>query len=271
VNRVLNAPGRDMFSVVDMSRQAPFVDAAKSIDETNLSNTFISYYTYGAALAFGLDLAIREHFPGKSLDDWMRVMWRNHPDINQPYNLQDLEDGLGEATGNPDFAHAIFQHHIYGREPLDYQSLAAAAGLKLQRAHAGKPWIGNDQTASSADGLKLEDAALIGSPLYKAGLDRGDTILKCDGKTVKEGEEFSSCVAKHHIGETLVLEYHSRAGAKKAAVTVAEDPKFEIVTFEKAGMPVSEQVQAFRQAWLSSKKLGAQSLQKDLADDVVIW
>ncbi len=78
VNRVLHAPGREMFSAVEMSEQAPFVDAARSVDATNFRNTFISYYTYGAALAFGLDLRIREQFPGKSLDDWMRAMWRRH-------------------------------------------------------------------------------------------------------------------------------------------------------------------------------------------------
>jgi predicted metalloprotease with PDZ domain len=103
VNRVLNAPGRELFSVVDMSRQAAFVDAARSIDATNFRNTFISYYTYGAALAFGLDLAIRERFAGKSLDDWMKAMWRLHPEINRPYALKDLEEGLSEATGDGEF------------------------------------------------------------------------------------------------------------------------------------------------------------------------
>ena len=91
VNRVLNAPGHELFSVVEMSEQAPLVDAARAVDATNFRNTFISYYTYGAALAFGLDLRIREQFPGKSLDDWMRVMWRRHRDIDEPYTLADLQ------------------------------------------------------------------------------------------------------------------------------------------------------------------------------------
>src|ERR1700756_2067336 len=74
LNAVLTLPGRKIFNVVEMSGMAPFVEAATSIDPTNRSNNFISYYTYGQALAFGLDLLIRQQYPGKSLDDWMRTM-----------------------------------------------------------------------------------------------------------------------------------------------------------------------------------------------------
>ena len=81
VSSVLTAPGRLVFNVVDMSRHAPFVDAATANDPVNTTNTFISYYTYGQALALGIDLSIRSRFPGKTLDDWMRAMWREHPDI----------------------------------------------------------------------------------------------------------------------------------------------------------------------------------------------
>ena len=55
-----------------MSRQAPFVDAATSIDSTNFSNTFISYYTYGAAIGLALDLTLRERFDDVTLDTLMQ-------------------------------------------------------------------------------------------------------------------------------------------------------------------------------------------------------
>jgi predicted metalloprotease with PDZ domain len=266
VNRVLTAPGRELFSVVDMSRQAAFVDAARSIDATNFRNTFISYYTYGAALAFGLDLAIRERFAGKSLDDWMKAMWRLYPEINRPYTLKDLEEGLGEATGDSAFAQSVFAHHIYGREPLDYQALVGAAGLKLRKAHAGKPWIGSDQVEVSGDGLKLSEVALRGTPLYSAGLDKGDEIARCDGKPLKKVEDFEACLAKHAPGDGVVLEYRGRGGAKKTTVTVAEDPAVEIVTFEKAGLEVSEQVKMFRSRWLDSGVMA-----RGIAEPIVIW
>ena len=60
-----------------MRLRAPFVDAASSIDRTAWSNTFISYYTYGAAIAFGLDLEMRARSNGATTaDDFMRALVR---------------------------------------------------------------------------------------------------------------------------------------------------------------------------------------------------
>ena len=62
-----------------MSRLAPFVDAAASIDRTNWANTFISYYTWGAAIGLGLDLSLRDRSNGRmTLDNYMRALWARH-------------------------------------------------------------------------------------------------------------------------------------------------------------------------------------------------
>ncbi|MBK8058338.1 MAG: hypothetical protein IPK33_10800 [Gemmatimonadetes bacterium] len=76
VNLVMNAPGRRFFSAVEMSQQAPFTDAAVSIDPQNKGNTFISYYPFGQAIGLALDLTLRAR--GKTLDDFMREMWTSH-------------------------------------------------------------------------------------------------------------------------------------------------------------------------------------------------
>jgi predicted metalloprotease with PDZ domain len=76
---IINSPARQFRSAVEMSQMAPFSDAAVAIDETNLSTTFISYYTYGAALAAALDLSLRDRSNGTiTLDDFMRAMWIAH-------------------------------------------------------------------------------------------------------------------------------------------------------------------------------------------------
>ena len=56
---VIASPGRRLNSAVDMSRLAPFTDAATAIDPTNFGNTFVSYYTWGEAIGLGLDLTLR--------------------------------------------------------------------------------------------------------------------------------------------------------------------------------------------------------------------
>ena len=58
-NNVSNARGREFFSPVEMSRQAPFVDAATAVDQNNRNNTFLSYYTWGSGIAMALDLTLR--------------------------------------------------------------------------------------------------------------------------------------------------------------------------------------------------------------------
>jgi predicted metalloprotease with PDZ domain len=66
ITTVLLSPGRMFRSAVDMSRLAPFVDAAVSIDRTAWPNLFISYYTYGQAIGLGLDLSMRDRSNARS-------------------------------------------------------------------------------------------------------------------------------------------------------------------------------------------------------------
>ena len=253
VNSVLNDPGRYLSSAAGMSEQAPFVDAARSIDPTNVANNFISYYTYGQALAFGIDLAIRQHYPGKSLDDWMRTMWHEHPDIDKPYVMEDLERALAETTGDAAFAHDMFEKHIRGLQPLDYAQLVSAAGLSLSLAHPGEVWLGASRLTVAGDGLQVDGPTLRGSPIYKAGIDKGDEILDCAGQTLKTLAKLDSCLASRKPGSVVVMKIKGRAGLRSVAVTLAQEPSVTLVPFERIGRAVSPSVQEFRNQWLLSK------------------
>ena len=255
VNASLTAPGREVFSLADMSRRAAFVDGASSIDPQNQANVYISYYTYGRAVALGIDLEIRARFPGKSLDDWMRTMWRKHPDVNVPYTAQDLERTLGETTGNEPFAREIFQRHINSTEPMDYAALLAPAGYVLRPASPDKAWWGTPPMSFSDRGIDIIGPSLRGSPLYLAGLDRGDRIVEVDGKIVKTRRDVDDLAASHKPGDRSQLTVETRAGRKQIQLTWAVTPDVELAPFEKAGRPVTPEIKAFRAAWLGSKAL----------------
>jgi predicted metalloprotease with PDZ domain len=255
VNAALTAPGREVFSPVDMSRRAAFVDGATSIDPQNQANVYISYYTYGRAVALGIDLAIRARFPGKSLDDWMRTMWHRHPDVQKPYTEQDLEQTLAETTGSGEFAKDIFERHIAGLEPMDYAALLARAGFSLQQASPGKAWIGTPAMSFSDRGIDIVGSTLRGSPLYVAGIDRGDRIVDADGKNLKTRRDWDDLAASHKPGDRSTLTIDTRVGRKQVQITWAQAPEIEIATFEKAGRQVTPEIAAFRDAWLSSKAL----------------
>ena len=255
VNTVLTAPGRKVFDVIDMSRMAPFVDPATSLDPNNFANTFISYYTYGQALALGIDLSVRERFPGRMLDDWMRTMWREHPDIDKPYTLADLESTLAETAGSTDFAEEIFRRHIYGMEPLNYAKLLASAGMLLQKANPGAVWLGARKLNYSEKGVEIASNTLRDSPLYNAGLDAGDRILQWDRKSLKTAEEMQAWLAKRRPGDHVRLKVVTRTGQKNVNMELKENPALEIVTYEEAGRPVTPEIAAFRASWLGSKAI----------------
>jgi predicted metalloprotease with PDZ domain len=258
VSTVLNAPGRSYFSAADMARQAPFVDAAQSIDPQNKPNTFISYYTYGEALGLGLDLTLRERY-GRSLDDYMRAMWRDYGSHQsaalapeRPYTLADLRRELGQVSGDTAFANDFFRRHVEGLEPLDYAALLAPAGFQLRRAHPGRPWLGIG--LDDGDGGVEITASVVGGPTYAAGLDRGDRILSVDGQAVATADAASALFASHHPGDVVQLQVQSRGAAPRAvSVHLAEDPALQVVPNEAAGVPLTDAMRALRQAWLGSK------------------
>jgi predicted metalloprotease with PDZ domain len=256
VAEVLTAPGRLVFNVIDMSRQAPFVDAAVSVDVANTPNNFISYYTYGQALALGIDLSIRARFPGKSLDDWMRQMWREHPDTDKPYTLDDLERTLATATGSKEFAAGIFRRHIYGKESMDYAALLAHAGLLLEkRTRANRVWTGVQFANWSDQGMTLSMPTLRDSPLYDAGLDRGDRIVEWDGRAPKTQVELDAILSKHKPGDSIHLRAETRTGRREVDIVLGETPGFQIVPFELAGRQLTPEMAKFREEWLSSKAI----------------
>ncbi|MDQ3521317.1 MAG: PDZ domain-containing protein [Gemmatimonadota bacterium] len=260
LNTVINAPGRQFFSPVEMSMQAPFVDAAASIDPQNRQNTFVSYYTWGSAIGLGLDLTLRTRFQGVTLDDYMRAMWREYGRLQdtvrlapqKPYTLADLRRVLGEVTRDPAFANQFFHRYIEGREVVDYENLLGRAGLLLRKMNAGQPWHG--AVLQDREGLVfIGTGTLIGTPMYRAGLDRGDRILSVDGKPVASSAEVQAIIAARRPGDSLPIEWEQRGETRRANLVLAEDPQLEVVTFEKAGRPVSPAMQQFRSQWLASR------------------
>ncbi len=151
INTVTLSPGRMFRSAVDMSRLAPFVDAAASIDRTAWPNLFISYYTYGQAIGLGLDLSLRDRTDGKvSGDDYMRGLWAQfgRPGQKEPgkvstaYSIDGLKEQLAKIAGDRAFANDFFSKYIEGREVVDYARLLARAGLVMRKRAAGRAFAG---------------------------------------------------------------------------------------------------------------------------------
>jgi predicted metalloprotease with PDZ domain len=131
----------------------------------------------------------------------------------------------------------------------------APAGLKLQGADTEIAWLGRERLEETAAGMQIMGNALKGSPLYNAGLERGDAIAACENKPVRKPSDLTDCVKGKKPGDTIVLLTNTRRGESKVRLTLGTDPSVEVVTFEKAGLPVTPEIKAFRSAWLSSRSL----------------
>ena len=256
---VMNDPGRQFRSAVGMSQMAPFTDAARAVDPTNFSNTFISYYTYGAAVALALDLSLRDRSDGKiTLDDYMRMMWKVHGKpggpqpglVAHPYTLKDARDRLAEVTGDRAFADQFFDSYVEGRQVVDYARLLLRAGFVFRKPSRGA-WMGNLRVDQDGTITTLLD---WGTPAFDAGLDQGDTILALDGKPLDGGTTVASVLKLHKPGDRIGVTFRRRNGVTgTATITLKENPAMEAVPVESSGGTLSSEQKQFRTSWLGSR------------------
>jgi predicted metalloprotease with PDZ domain len=256
---VLSTPGRDIRSAIEMSRMATFTDGGRSTDHTNWANTYISYYSFGGAIALGLDLSLRGRSDNRvTLDDFMRAMWRVHGKpggappghVSRPYTLEDAEKQLAEVSGDAAFARDFFARHVHGREVPDYNRLLQQAGLVLRKGNAGRAWWG-DVVLASGDGIRLSTAPLANTPLYRAGLDAGDQIRRLAGERVSSPDQAFAILRRHRPGDVLPVEFADRSGGTRTrTIILGEDPRVDVLPVEAAGGRVTAEQRDFRRSWL---------------------
>ena len=262
VNAVLKTPAAAKYPETQMSRYSVFADAGVSYDPVNRNSIYTTYYYYGGATALALDLRLRSEF-NLTLDDYMREVWLAVGKVQRPYTIPDLQKILAKLT-NAKFADDFFKNYIYGIQKNNYEALLAKAGLILRNAQPGKPWAGPLTTRSgrgyaavtpviATEGFTIQTATLMGSPIYKAGLDAGDVILKVDGKKIKDAQNFNDIVAEKNIGDKIIVDYNNRTGDHQTTITLEEYPYLQVVTVESTGKQLTAEQQEFRNKWLSSK------------------
>ncbi|TWX47416.1 M61 family metallopeptidase [Colwellia hornerae] len=252
LNQVNQVPGRQFFTPEGASMLATFTDAGTSIDKTNFSNIFFSYYSYGSAMALALDLSIRQQFPGKSLDDFMRKMWTDFGKAEIPYTREDLRSTLGTLLNNDAFAKQFFEQYIYGQVKPDYASLLTHAGLKVISAHPGAAFLGQVKFKFSGEAAIIEKPIKIGSPLYQAGLERTDQIIKVGRRTIGSDSQWTSALEQFKPGESATIEYIQRGEKLSATITFVENPEVKVITL--ADEELSDSQKAFLLAWLGADK-----------------
>ena len=254
VDAIVNGPGRRFFSPVEMSMQAPFVDAAVSVDPTNRANTFLSYYTYGEFVGLALDLTLRARPDGRTLDDFMRAVWVKHGRTEIPYSVADLEVALADYTGDAAFARDFFAWYVTGREVPDMAALLARAGIRLHPAYPDMVYLTRARLTLVEGGLRVDGPTLAGEPLYRSGLDRGDLITRVNGVAIDTVGALERGLAGKRAGDAVEVEWTSRGGERRGSVTLGVHPTLTATPEEVvAGGTLTPAQRAFRDRWLAPR------------------
>lgn len=265
IDTVTRGPGRAFRSVVEMSRMAPFTDAATAIDPTNFGNTFISYYVWGEAIGLGLDLTLRSRSAGRvTLDDYMRALWERFgaPDgapgtaappgiVTRPYTPADAEAVLGEVAGDAAFAREFFARYIDGREVVDYAALLAEAGILARPVAPGHASLGD---LPLGGGMRVARATSYGSPLHEAGIARGDVLVSVDGERVASASAVGRLLRDKRPGDRVTIVFRRLGRERETTATLAADSRVVLVPAEAGDGALTPAQRAFRAAWLGSRQ-----------------
>ncbi|MCX7551159.1 M61 family metallopeptidase [Xanthomarina sp. F2636L] len=243
-NYVWNSPGRNYFNPIEMSYQAPFVDAAKSVDETNRENTFISYYSYGSMLGLALDLSLRDK--GLNLDDFMKLVWNKYGKTEISYTLENLNETLNTYAGE-EFGNNFFNSYIYKSGMPDFKHLFGTVGVNL-----------NQDPSNVALGVYVRHGKLLSNPTnnstaFNAELQKGDTILKIGTTELNDDSDLNKILNTYKVNDTFEVSFKRFGETKSATLTLQTDTTYSISLMEVDKKPLNENLKTQRENWLGEK------------------
>jgi predicted metalloprotease with PDZ domain len=220
--------------------------------DENAPNSVVSYYQKGSLVALALDLTIRVETQGrKSLDDAMRLLWKDCKRAGQDY-AGVAEDGVlaaaEQATGLK-LARQLREWTEGTRDP-DFERLLAPLGIRFERRPAlDKPHLALLGCKLAAGGDAKIDHVFDGLPAQAAGLSGGDVLVALDGLRVTAAS-IDKQLARYQPGELVELHAFRRDELMTFTVRLGTQPppKIALVVDAKAG----RRAQALRQRWLGT-------------------
>lgn len=247
-NYVWNSAARVLFNPIEMSYQAPFVDAATAVDPVNRENTFISYYSYGSVLGLALDLSLRTE--NLNLDDYMKLVWEKYGKTETPYTIQNLQDALNEYAGET-FGDDFFNNYIYKSDMPDYKTLFTNVGVHLKQEN-NTPYFGASVRMENNKG-KIRSNPVKGHAAHAAGLVNGDLIVSLNGRGFSQNITFNDVLKRYKTGDIITVVFERFGKEKTTQLILTDNPNYTISLFENENLKVSEEILLNRKNWLIAK------------------
>ena len=222
---VWNSPARRYFNPIEMSYQAPFVDAATSVDQVNWENTYISYYSYGNVLGLALDLSLRNLDGDKDLDGFMKLVWQNFGKNEIPYTIINLEDTLTIYVSKS-FSNDFFNSYIYKSNMPDYTALLQSVGIEFSQRYENRPRFGASIQNIDNKWLITSNPA-YDSSAYKASLSKGDQIISIDGKVTDNKLNPNFLLTEYIPGDKVTVVYNRFGIQHKTEMILIENQAYK--------------------------------------------
>ncbi|MGH9795773.1 MAG: M61 family metallopeptidase [Candidatus Acidiferrales bacterium] len=247
ITEVENMPGRKERSIAESSWDAWF--EGNPPGDTNLPNTNHSYYDTGQIMGHALDFAIRHHTGNqKSLDDWMRLLYRRHALPRPGFTPEEAVKAASEVAGRD--MNEFFRRHVTGKEPPPYEELFGYAGIEVQKTtQPGNPWLGVSFTRDLNGYAEIYNV-LPNSPAMEAGLDREDVVTELDGKAVKVDQLVQALSAKKP-GDRVRIKVRRLREMRAFEATLGADPTVTY-TLKPLANPTPEQKRTY-ESWLGMR------------------
>ena len=242
-NYVWTSPARQFFNPIEMSYQAPFVDAARSVDDTNRENTFISYYSYGSMLGLALDLGLREK--NLTLDGYMTLLWKLYGKTEIPYTAKDLQNALITYAGK-EFANQFFDNYIYKSEMPDYKRLFNQMGIVLKEDNA-------IDFGAMVRNRTIMNNPKMGSAAYNAGFQKGDKIIMVNSTAVDDTLNINAILGNYKIGDTVPLLIERYGSQREIPLIIGTGIFYELELPDVNSKNSTPKMKTKRGEWLNSK------------------
>jgi predicted metalloprotease with PDZ domain len=121
----------------------------------------------------------------------------------------------------------------------------------IRPANPTAAWAGSVRLPPS--GAPVIAAALApGTPLYEAGLDRGDQIVAVGDRAIAGAADWTAALAAAKPSDEVQIRFLQRGVEQSATLRFAADPSFTLARAEAGGGSVTPTQLAFREAWLGA-------------------
>jgi len=221
--------------------------------DSNAINAIVSYYTKGAIVAFGLDIALREKTSNNySLDDLMRYLWNEYGRAGTGIEERQVEDIVQQQTGHSflDFFNLCLRNT--DELPIAEWLQAIGVGLHLrpeknaddQGGYSANPGeLSSDDSPALSIGCKLKPGSTViqyvinDSPAEKAGLSPDDEIVAFNNRKVTTGN-LEKLLAWHSDKEAMHIHSFRRGVLHEARITpgVGHDNTCELYLLEQENL-----------------------------------